>query len=79
MPLYLFKTDDDQFVQQFFPINDVPKQIVLQNGKIAYKQISSPYLKGTPQVKQRIKQEQTRKNIDAGNRGKSYWKNKIKE
>ena len=79
MPLYLFKTDDDQFIQLWFSMSNVPKSVQLQNGKIAYKQISVPYLKGTTQIKQKIKLEQTQKNIDAGNRGKSYWTNRMKE
>lgn len=79
MPLYLFATDDGQAVQLWYSMNQVPKTVELENGKIAKRQLSVPYLKGTPQIKQKIKQEQTKKNIDAGNRGRTYWTNKMKE
>lgn len=79
MPLYLFKKQNGQEIQMLYPMNSVPKQIVLQDGSIAVRQISVPNLIGTPESKQRIKKQQTKKNIEAGNRGRTYWTNKLKE
>ena len=79
MPLYLFKKQNGQYIQLLYSINNCPKQIILWDGTIAKKQLTVPYLLGTPQTKYKIKQQQTKKNIDAGNRGRSYWTKKIQE
>lgn len=77
MPLYTYQKQDGQYIELWFHMNEVPQQVILEDGTSAKKQITAPYLQGTPQSKERIKIEQTKKNIDAGNRGRTYWSNKF--
>lgn len=74
MPLYAFQTAEGDLHQRFFSINDCPKEIILEDGRIAKKIISCPNIANSPTIRQKIKKQQTQKNIDAGNRGRSYWK-----
>lgn len=74
MPLYAFETEDGYLVQRIYSISDCPKQIVLDDGRVAKKIISCPNIANSPTTRQKIKKQQTQKNIDAGNRGRSYWK-----
>lgn len=74
MPLYTFQTAEGDLHQRFFFINDCPKEIILEDGRIAKKIISCPNIANSPTIRQKIKKQQTQKNIDAGNRGRSYWK-----
>lgn len=74
MPLYAFETIDGCLVQRFFSVSDCPQQIVLDDGRVAKKIITCPNILNSPTIRQKIKKQQTQKNIDAGNRGRSYWK-----
>lgn len=74
MPLYVFQTDKGQRIQKIFSVNDCPKSIVLEDGTIAYKIITCPHIANSSQTKAKIKKQQTQKNIEAGNRGRSFWK-----
>lgn len=79
MPLYSFQKQNGQQFDMIFSINNVPNEIVLQDGSIAKRKISCPYLSGTSQTWQKIKKQQTNKNIQAGKRGHAYWSKKVKE
>lgn len=76
MPLYAFEKENGEIIEQFHPINEIPNEIVLQDGSIAKRKISVPYISGS--LNSRIKKQQTQKNIEAGQRGKSYWKKQSK-
>lgn len=77
MPLYVFKTESGVIQERIYSINDCPDEILLQNGQCAKKIITCPHIANSSSVKQKIKKQQTQKNIDAGNRGRSYWQNKF--
>lgn len=72
MPLYLFEKEDGERFEMLFTISEVPDKIECEDGQIAYRTFGVPYLPGSSNS--RIKKEQIQKNIDAGNRGRSYWK-----
>lgn len=74
MPIYVFQTENGSQIQKIFSVNDCPNEITLQDGTVAKKIITCPNITNTPDIRQKIKKEQTKKNIDAGNRGRSYWK-----
>lgn len=72
MPLYLFEKEDGEKFEMLFSLKDVPEIIECEDGQIAHRIIGAPYIVGSSNS--RIKKEQTQKNIDSGNRGRSYWK-----
>lgn len=72
MPLYAFEKEDGEQIQMMFSIKDVPQEFVCEDGQIARRVFTAPFIAGS--LNERIKKEQTKKNIDAGNRGRSYWK-----
>lgn len=74
MPLYVFETNDGQRIEKIFSVKDCPKSITLEDGTIAYKIITCPHIANSAETKAKIKKQQTQKNIDAGNRGRSFWK-----
>lgn len=77
MPIYAFQTEDGCLVQKLYSISECPKEIILEDGRIAKKIITCPNITNTPDIRQRIKKQQTKKNIDAGNRGRSYWRKQL--
>lgn len=74
MPVYVFQTEDGTQIQKLYSVSECPKQIILQNGTVAKKIISCPHIANSPTTRQKIKKQQTQKNVDSGNRGRSYWK-----
>ena len=77
MPMYSFKTQNGQIIQKLYSFSQCPKQITLQDGRIAKKILTCPHIANSTETKERIKKQQTQKNIEAGNRGRSYWKKKF--
>ena len=35
MPIYCFKTDDDEIVERYFSMSDVPDEVVTTDGRVA--------------------------------------------
>lgn len=79
MPIYEFVRPDEVIVEKFFRFADMPNEIVCDDGVVAKRKISlnaGIIFKGTgwPTQTFKRKEQETKKNIDAGNRGRKDWK-----
>ena len=84
MPIYVYVDSDGNEIERLFPISNIPNEIELEDGKIAirkkYPTSFGVLWKGqlpTGEVMKR-KEQMTKRNIEAGNRGRKDWRQRLK-
>jgi hypothetical protein len=84
MPIYVYVDKEGNEIERLYPISNIPEQIELENGEIAirkkYPSSFGVVWKGqlpTGEALQR-KEKMTKANLAAGDRGRAYWRDRLK-
>lgn len=82
MAIYGFKTEDGEELDMNFPMGECPSEVALADGRIAKRVFFAPQIKFMggfvpPSDSARRKNSMTKRNNEAHERGKEYWKTKV--
>ena len=81
MVIYSFITDNGEEIERSFPMGDCPSVIQLTDGQVAkrtFKNAGFVFKGGNlpPGASMKRKEEITKRNVSAGDRGREYWKSR---
>ncbi len=80
MVLYQFKTEDGETVEQRFPMGKCPKEVTLDDGRVAKRVFGAPNIgmfdshgHATGDAARKLNASMRRKQSEAGSRMKDNW------
>ena len=80
MPLYSFRTEDGEVVERMFSMGDCPRQITLDDGRVAKKMITAPFIgvfdsngHVSGDAARKLNEDMRRRQAEAGRRMRDNW------